>query len=130
MRTKSTDISPQGKNILALLERSKTPMTAYAILDKLKIKAPTTVYRALDALVERGAAHRIESLNAFVACHSEHKEPHARFAVCRDCGAAVEIHDAALSTLIRDIGRKLHFHIEREMLELLGQCGACAHKAT
>jgi len=128
MRTKSTALSPHGKKVLALLAKSDKPMTAYDILDKLRkfgIKAPPTVYRALEQLVERGLAHRIESINAFVACH-EHEQVHqAKFAVCRDCGTATEIHDPQLTTLIKALGRKLHFHIEREMIELLGLCKNC-----
>lgn len=112
-------------------------MTAYEILDKLRkfgIKAPPTVYRALDTLVERGMVHRIESLNAFVACHDEDEEDHehnhtAQFAVCRSCGSVTEIHDHRLSDLIHELCKKLKFRIEREMLELLGLCQQCEKKA-
>ena len=128
MRTKSTVLSPHSKKVLALLTKSDKPLSAYDILDKLRkfgIKAPPTVYRALEALVEKGLVHRIESLNAFVACH-EHDEKHAaKFAVCRKCGATAEIHDKQLAALIKTLAKKLHFHIEREMIELLGLCKRC-----
>jgi Fur family zinc uptake transcriptional regulator len=137
MRTKSTELSPHSRKVFDLLSKSEKPLSAYEILDKLRrhgIKAPPTVYRALESLTERGMVHRIESLNAFVACHDEDEEDHnhnhaAQFAVCRGCGSVTEIHDHRLSDMIRELSNKLKFHIEREMLELLGLCQQCEHKA-
>jgi len=132
MRTKSTELSPHSKKVLGLLSKYKTPLSAYEIIDKLRrfgIKAPPTVYRALDTLLERGLVHRIESLNAFVACHNDEEDHGTQFAVCRGCGAVVEIHDHRICNFIKEIGKKLKFHIEREMLELLGLCQACDNKA-
>ena len=57
--------------IAAELANAYKPLTAYEILEKLRpkgVSAPTTVYRALDKLVASAKVHRIESLNAFVAC--------------------------------------------------------------
>jgi len=131
MTSKDTPLSPHSKKVLETLHKSVKPLTAYELLDKLHkfgIKAPPTIYRALETLVERGLVHRIETLNAFVACHShEEEEKHgAQFAVCRSCGAVAEIHDLPLTNAIRAIGKALKFTIEREMLELTGLCSACA----
>lgn len=131
MRVKSTELSPHSKKVLDLLSKSSKPLSAYEILDALHssgIKAPPTVYRALESLIERGLAHRIESLNSFVACHSEHKEHNAKFAVCRACGTATEIHDPRLTTFINNLAKTLDFHIEREVLELSGLCSSCVHE--
>lgn len=128
---KHNKLSPHSQKVLALLAKSSKPLSAYDILDKLRrfgIKAPPTVYRALESLVERGLVHRIESLNAFVACHDDAHGNDAKFAVCRGCGTATEIHDHKLTDLIHALGKKLKFHIEREMLELLGLCNACEQK--
>ncbi len=131
MRAKSTELSPHSQKVYDLLNKSHKPMSAYDILGKLHssgIKAPPTVYRALEALVERGLVHRIESLNAFVACHGDHHDHNAKFAVCRNCGEAVEIDEPKLTKLIAELGKKFKFHIEREMLELSGLCFACSGK--
>jgi hypothetical protein len=65
-------------------------MTAYEILDAVRdkgITAPPTVYRALNRLVEEGLAHRVESINAYVACaHSHHSDGAVVFAICDNCG--------------------------------------------
>lgn len=134
MRPKSTELSPHSQKVFALLSKNGRPMSAYDILGKLRkdgIKGPPTVYRALDTLIERGMVHRIESLNAFVACHDHEEEDHdhmAQFAVCRSCGSVTEIHDHRLNDIVHELGEKLHFRIDREMLELLGQCQRCDDK--
>ena len=59
--------------IFDLIDKSPEPMKAYSILfnvQKKGIKAPLQVYRALDKLVEIGKIHKIESRNAFIACHN------------------------------------------------------------
>lgn len=129
-RTRPTELSPHSRRVLELLTESNKPLTAYDILAKLKdvgIKAPPTVYRALDALIARGLAHRVESINAFVACHEEHMGKGAYFAVCVQCGSTQEVADEGLSVLIETLANTLHFHLERGMLELQGLCADCAH---
>ncbi len=136
MQRKDTALSPHCTKILDILGKSDRPLTAYALLEKMRrfgVKAPPTVYRALDVLVERGLVHRIESLGAFVACHGEdekdtHADHAAQFAVCRSCGTVTELHDPKLADSIRALALSLKFHIEREMLELMGLCERCDSK--
>ncbi len=131
MHSKESPLSPHGKKVLEVLAKSDRPMGAYELLGKLQksgIKAPPTVYRALDSLIERGLVHRIETLNAFVACKDEHDDMHAQFAVCRACGDVIEIHDRRLTDSIKALAKQLKFRIEREMLELMGLCKKCDGK--
>ena len=62
--------------IVEALKSAGRPVSAYEIIDQLReqaVLAPQTVYRALDRLIASGSAHRLESLNAFVACaHATH----------------------------------------------------------
>lgn len=133
MHPRKSELSPHCQKVLSLLSKSSKPLPAYDILAALRrfgIKAPPTVYRALDTLMAKGLVHRIETLNAFVACHGEHDEqthnhPNTGFAVCRNCGATVEIHDHRLCDVIAELGKKLKFHVERETLELMGLCDSC-----
>lgn len=62
--------------VMGALTHSDGPLSAYTILDKLRdqgFRAPLQVYRALDKLLEYGLVHRLESLNAFVACACPHE---------------------------------------------------------
>ena len=61
------------QTVLNLLEVSKEPLKAYAILfdiQKKGIKSPLQVYRALDKLIEIGKVHKIESKNSYIACNN------------------------------------------------------------
>ena len=54
-----------------LFSGAKEPLTPYNILYDLRdhgFRGPTQVYRVLEKLLEIGMLHRIESMNAFVAC--------------------------------------------------------------
>ena len=117
--------------ILHILEQAPAPLSAYDILEKTRhsgIKAPPTVYRALDKLMEQGHVHRIESLNAFVACH--HDTPHfhndSRFAICKHCGTTIEIHAPELDQCLEKLQKNIHFNLDYSIIELHGQCRDCA----
>ena len=83
----------QGQ-VLAALRKAKEPLSAYAILDRVRasgISHPPTVYRALNELIQLGMVHRLESRSAFVACGHGACDGKAAFAICRKCQKVVEI---------------------------------------
>jgi Fur family zinc uptake transcriptional regulator len=108
--------------------RHEAPASAYQILDGLRsdgISAPPTVYRALDQLVGRGLAHRVESLNAFVACsHPRHADGNA-FAICQDCGGLEEILDDEVSAALETLADRRGFAIAHAAIELTVTCADC-----
>ena len=57
---------------------------------------PPTVYRSLDKLIEKGLAHRLESLNAYVTCKHPHPHEMAAFAICEACGLVKEFTDSQI----------------------------------
>ena len=66
-----SDLTKNQTLVMGALSQAKGPLSAYTILDELRddgFRAPLQVYRALEKLVELGLVHRLESLNAFVAC--------------------------------------------------------------
>ncbi len=109
------------------------PLGAYALLDRLKgsnFKAPLQVYRALDKLVEYGMVHRLESLNAFVACAHRHSEdgPTA-FAICDICGQVEEFTDPDIGRGLARWSSSQPFKIAKVTVELRGLCQDCAGAA-
>jgi Fur family zinc uptake transcriptional regulator len=131
MAKKEAALSPHCEKVLESLQKSDKPLSAYELLDKLRkfgIKAPPTIYRALDSLMQKGLVHRIETLNAFVACHNHEGDTGAQFAVCRDCGTTIELHDHQLIDAIKALAASLKFNIERQILELIGLCQNCSAK--
>ena len=116
--------------VLEKLETAPGPLSAYTLLDRLRdegFRAPLQVYRALDGLIKQGFAHRLESMNAFVACSEPHDHSHSMiaFAICDTCGQVEEMSD-------HDIGHQLDtwvgasgFAAKRAVIEFRGTCAAC-----
>jgi Fur family zinc uptake transcriptional regulator len=114
--------------VFSALSKANRPLTAYELLGRLRTKgitAPPTVYRSLDRLIKGGRAHRLESLNAFIACAKPHHRTSAIFAICRKCGTTAEISDAKLAPQISDWAKRLRFHAEESFLEIRGECANC-----
>ncbi len=117
-------------DVLNVLKARDKPMTAYQILKQLQSDepeiAPTTVYRTLSALTEQGRAHRLESIKAFVPCRCEHIERIPVLTICEDCGS-VEEHDGSdLVPKLTALMEASAFQAGRHIVEIRGQCGACA----
>jgi Fur family zinc uptake transcriptional regulator len=123
-------LSRNQSEILACLRRAKEPMSAYAILDRVRtagISHPPTVYRALNDLMRKGMVHRLQSRAAFIACGHGACDGKFAFAICRQCGTVVEIplsdaEQAALRRLAPDQIRP-----EQVTVEIAGLCEACRH---
>jgi len=132
-RERGVRMTEQRLAVLRLLCASDRPLGAYDLLEQLrglvKNPAPPTVYRALDFLLEQGLVHKLESLHAYIGCtHPDH--PHAsQFLICSDCGEVNEVEDPAVTRSLDAAGEALGFHTQRPVVELLGTCAECAHKA-
>ena len=84
------------QTVLDLLEGTKEPLKAYAILfdiQKKGIKSPLQVYRALDKLIEMGKVHKIESRNSYIACNNANCTSHSStsFLICEICDSVTEL---------------------------------------
>ncbi len=120
--------------VFGSLSEAAGPLTAYAILDLLRengFRAPLQVYRALDKLVEYGMVHRLESLNAFVACSHKGCAAHgaAAFAICESCGDVSEFTPDAVIELLNEWTKTEGFTLARTTIELRGTCRDCVSKA-
>ena len=115
--------------VLAILRDSKSPHSAYTLLDRLQETypkiAPPTVYRALAALGERGQIHRLESLNAYVACQSEAHHQTSVLSICEDCGVVEETFEPDIFSLLSAALRKSGFSAQRHIIEVNGICASC-----
>jgi Fur family zinc uptake transcriptional regulator len=124
----------QDKMIVEALRDVGRPVSAYELIEELRDKAslaPQTVYRSLDRLIAEGQAHRLESLNAFVACrHASHEGETAVFAICNDCGTVSEFDEPAAVDRLAAWARKAKFAVDRMTLELRGRCRECIARTT
>ena len=72
------------------------------------------------------SAHRLESLNAFVACSHVTHEGAAVFAICDDCGAVAELESPKAIDALSAWAKKECFAVRTMTLELRGRCARCA----
>ena len=128
----ATDLTKNQSLVMNALSDAQGPLSAYTILDELRdygLRAPLQVYRALDKLVEIGLVHRLESLNAFVACQHPScdgaKTETVLFAICANCDDVQELVDKSLVDSVRRIAEKINFSLNHSVIELSGLCSNC-----
>ncbi len=121
--------TPVRRRALEILLHEHKAMGAYDMLARLSEdgmgSAPPVAYRALDFLVTHGFAHKIEKLNAYVACAHPGKTHDPAFMICRSCDAVAE---AATNPQAGQLGRAAQdagFKIERAVIEAEGICPLC-----
>ena len=119
------------RQVLSLILQADGPLTAYQLLDRLretrKGAVPPTVYRALDFLLEQRLIHKVERLNAYIACiESGHPHP-AQFLICGTCGAVTEIEDRAAAAALQHAAEQQGFHTRNAVVEIEGTCALCFH---
>lgn len=134
-RRRGLRFTPMRRRVLDIILSGHKPMGAYDILDALgeasgaRKPAPPTVYRALDFLSREGMVHRIDTLNAFVACFTPDHRHRAHFLLCRQCGCVAEIEHGGLVGALATAAADAGFSVERETVEIAGLCAGCAEKA-
>ena len=121
------------QTVLTLLEGSKEPLKAYAILfdiQKKGIKSPLQVYRALDKLIEIGRVHKIESKNSYIACNNTDcsSKTSTSFLICELCDDVTELKKNNLSMYFSKQSEKSNFKYSKHNLEIYGECKTCTNK--
>ena len=146
-RREGLRFTEQRRHVLQALLESHVPASAYDVIERLagssgqrdsskrdstksdssKRLAPISVYRALDFLTANNFAHRIESMNAYVACdRGDDCEPGATlFLICDTCGAAAEAASDELGALITREATERGFASRQPVLEVRGLCARC-----
>jgi Fur family zinc uptake transcriptional regulator len=131
---RGAQLTPLRRTVLGLVQQSAKPIGAYALLDQLKTDrgaaAPPTVYRALDFLLAQRLVHRLEKLNAFIACHvhecgADHEHP-AQFLICASCGAVTELEEPSITRAVDAAAARAGFRPARATVEVEGTCARCA----
>lgn len=115
--------------VLEILLESHAALGAYDVLDRLQAEGraaqPPVAYRALEFLTANGFAHRIEKLNAYVAC-CHPGDPHAAaFMICRGCRRVAETPAGPAALTLAGAAEDLGFEIERTVIEAEGVCPDC-----
>lgn len=126
-----TALTKNQTMVLQTLTAAEGPLSAYDILDNLRddgLRAPPQVYRALEKLTEMGLVHRLESLNAFVACSHPDETHHTAlaFAICEECNSVTEFNDDEIMNRLRLWAQGETAQLKKATIELTVVCGNCA----
>ena len=129
--SKGLQLTPLRKRVLSILNESREPLGAYAIIDRLsklegKQIAPPTVYRTLEFFQENGFLHKVESRNVFAQCQHLGHSHAGVLLLCDACHGSQEIEDAALADACAKVADAAGFQMAHQMLELHGRCRSCA----
>ena len=126
-------LTPIRARVLELIAQAGKPVKAYELLEWVRTTkgvgadAPPTVYRALDFLMANGFVHKLESVNAFVACHHPNSAQHSvPFLICDRCHSAVELEDLEVVSQLEARAKALGFRPQAQTLEVHGLCARCA----
>jgi Fur family zinc uptake transcriptional regulator len=126
-------LTPARRRVLEILLHEHRAMGAYDILDILRREnlgsQPPVAYRALDFLVRHGFAHRIERLNAFIACAHPERAHTPAFLICRACDAVAEGHAEPGMGLMGQAVHETGFAVEQAVIEAVGLCPNCQASA-
>ena len=126
---RGTRFTPIRRRVFELISQAQGALKAYDLLDKLSDEhaaaRPPTVYRALDFLIEQGLVHRIESLNAFIACACPDHRAQFQLMICEQCGHVEELHDVYLAEVLGTLAKGQGFLLQRQTIELYGRCHRC-----
>jgi Fur family zinc uptake transcriptional regulator len=122
-------LTDQRREVLSMLLAAPGSMKAYELLAEIQKRKPTaappTVYRALDFLVSVGLAHKLESMNAFVACCDFENPHHGVMLICDRCHSVTELHDPGLAQRMQLEASKVGFAVAPQDVELHGACASC-----
>lgn len=122
------------RQVLEILLADHRPMGAYDILEKMtdddgNQPGPPIAYRALDFLTQLGVVHRIDRLNAFIACSLGLKGDHCiggdAFLICEKCRRVAELSADMLGKALQTAADSAGFAITGATVELVGLCPDC-----
>ncbi len=127
---RNVQLTPVRRRVLEILLESHAAMGAYDVLGRLDAEGlgskPPVAYRALGFLVEQGFVHRIERLNAFIACAQPGAAHDPAGMSCRACGTVAE---AEATAALAQSAAQSGFQLEQTVIEAEGLCPSCQPKA-
>lgn len=128
-RAKGLNLTPIRRRVLEILLQDHRAKGAYDVLGVLRAEGlgsqPPAAYRALDFLVTNGYAHRIENLNAYVACSHSHSHHSPAFMICTSCNHVDETSSTLVASALADAIGDTGFQANQTTIEVQGLCDKC-----
>ena len=123
-------LTTQRKTVLNIMLKANRAMSAYDLLDLLKVSEPQakppTIYRALEFLLEQGFIHKVESTNCYIICPHFHDPQHISILfICDNCQQIIEKHSENIESQLKLLATQSEFLIKHSVLEIHGICHSC-----
>ena len=122
-------LTPQRRRVLEILLNKHKALGAYDILEVLRAEGqtaePPVAYRALDFLVGHGFAHKVERLNAFVACSHPGQDHAPALLICSSCRSVAEAPSEMMHDALSRTADKMGFDLQTAAIEAIGHCPTC-----
>ena len=127
-------LTPLRRRVLEILLESHRALGAYDVLDRLRAEGlgsqPPVAYRALDFWVGTGLVHKVERLNAFLACSQSHADNDPILMICNHCDAIAETTQPKANSATQRAAKDAGFQIESITREVTGTCPNCLGTTT
>lgn len=128
-RRNKLQLTPVRRRVLEILLGGHKAQGAYEVLARLKDEGlgsqPPVAYRALAFLTGIGFVHRIERLNAFIACAEPEGGHSPAFLICRVCHNVAEARMPRGDNALVQAADEAGFRIEAAVIEAVGLCPSC-----
>lgn len=109
-------------NVLTVLEKQKYPVDVSSLVKKLDVNK-TTVYRQLEKYIAEGKIIEVE-LGDGKKRYELKSLDHHHHLICNNCGKLEDI-EFDESQIMKQVGSKTKFKIEKHSLEFFGICAEC-----
>jgi Fur family zinc uptake transcriptional regulator len=128
---RGSKLTPLRRRVFREIAGSHRAVGAYDVLNRLVRKGtrltPNSVYRVIDALIEAGVVHRLESRNAYFACHATHGLRQRQVVLaCERCGLVAEVEAERVFAAIDKATQASAFVTLGAVVEVTGHCANCA----
>lgn len=129
-KKRNIKLTTQRRTVLDIMLTANKAMSAYDLLDLLKVSEPQakppTIYRALEFLLEQGFIHKVESSNSYIICPHFHDPEHISILfICDKCQQIIEKHSADIEKQLKQLAQQSIFLIKHSVLEIHGLCQQC-----
>jgi Fur family zinc uptake transcriptional regulator len=132
IRAAGHKLTPQRMEILRVLIAAGAPVTAQAVLTRVKETYPyislDTVYRNLAMLSNTGLVNQINLQNKGTAEFEFQGEAHHHHAICLECGRSFCVDACPLPRVVPLPAGDQNFRVVSHAFEIYGYCSQCQHQ--
>ena len=122
-------LTPQRKQLLKILVRAKTPLSAREIYNRIRVKYPgicfDTVYRNLGMLKELYIVNQLDFQEGHSRYELNRSQDHHHHMVCLKCGGAWKLRGCPLEKADLETAVSEDFKVTTHRFEVFGYCRQC-----